>query len=107
MAGKPPAVNPFYVVLVLVGIAFTVSASAYGVWTLQGSRGPLPDYSRGSSQAAGQTHPLWDLMDRHGLTILMTEIILLAVATAGAMATDQHWQRRTDQQAAESEPPPG
>jgi hypothetical protein len=40
-------------------------------------------------ETQSQTHPLMELMDRHGMTILMVELALLAVFTFGAIATDQ------------------
>lgn len=73
--------NPFYPVLGIVGILFTITAMAYCVDVLRGVR---PETARGP-----RSHPLAQLMERHGTAILAGELVLLAIATVGAVALDQ------------------
>jgi hypothetical protein len=93
VAKQKAAVNPFYVVLVIAGVVFCITACAYGVMALQGIRGnnaPAPD-SPGAR--------LLVFMNLHGETLLIAELAVLALATFAAMGTDQFWQRRADRRA--------
>jgi hypothetical protein len=72
--------NPFYVVLGLVGFLFTITAASYCMSVLRGIR-PEP-------AAAQRNHPLEQLMDRHGTSLLAGQLIVLAIATVGAVAVD-------------------
>ena len=85
--------NPFYVMLVLVGVAFTVTACAYGVMTVRDLRATAPT----PPDAAGE--PLMALLREYGFTLLMVEIGLLAASSVGAMATDDYWTRRAARRA--------
>ena len=81
--------NPFYALLLVVGVLFAVTATAYGVMFVQEVR-----------EASGETsemakHPLMNWMQRHGNTALVVELALLAAGTFGAIATDDYWQRRS------------
>jgi hypothetical protein len=71
--------NPFYPLLGLVGILFTVTAMSYCMAVLRGVR---PETA--ARAKAGIEH----LMDRHGTTILVGELLVLAIATVGAVAVD-------------------
>jgi len=81
--------NPFYVLLVIVGTAFAITACAYGVMTFTEMRGAAPAAGRGALLA---------FMKRHGNSLLAGELLVLAVATTGAIATDRFWQRRGERQ---------
>lgn len=76
-------VNPFYVILTIVGIVFVLTACTYGVVGLR-DLGPQvsaePD-PRGP-------HPLIALMNNYGVSILGWQIGILAVATVGAIWLD-------------------
>lgn len=72
--------NPFYVVLGIVGFLFTITAMSYCMAVLRGVR---PDRA-----AATRAHPVQQLMDRHGTAILLGELVVLAIATFGAVAMD-------------------
>ena len=72
--------NPFYVVLGIVGFLFTITAASYCMSVLRGIR-PEPT-------AAQRNHPLEQLMDRHGTSLLAGQLIVLAIATVGAVAVD-------------------
>ncbi len=85
-------VNPFYVVLVLVGVAFAVTACAYGVMAvkqLHASDLQLPgqDDKRLPSADAG----FIQFMDQHGNRLLVVELAALGLATFAAMGTDRFW----------------
>ncbi len=76
---RPPR-NPFYAVLGIVGFAFTITAAAFCVSMLRGVRPETRESSGG--------HPLERLMDLHGTTILTVELVILAIATVGAVWLD-------------------
>jgi predicted PurR-regulated permease PerM len=77
--------NPFYVLLVLVGITFVVTATAFCVMTSR---------ALAAGGVASAEHPLMAWMDKHGMTAMLVELALLGVFTIGAIGTDQFWQRR-------------
>ncbi len=72
--------NPFYLLLGVVGFLFTITAMSYCMAVLRGVR---PDRA-----AATRAHPVQQLMDRHGTAILAGELLVLAIATVGAVAVD-------------------
>ena len=74
-----PRPNPFYAILGIVGFLFTITASSYCLFVLRGVR-------RESLSTA--PHALEQLMDRHGITLLVGQIAVLAIATVGAVAID-------------------
>ncbi|MCE9629894.1 MAG: hypothetical protein K8S94_04130 [Planctomycetia bacterium] len=76
-----PRRNPFYPLLGIVGVVFTVTSMSYCLSVLRGVR---PETAAGSG-----SHPIEKLMDRHGTAILTGELALLAIATVGAIALDQ------------------
>jgi hypothetical protein len=77
--------NPFYPVLGIVGFLFTITAVSFCLAVLRGVR---PETARGPRPA------LQRLMDRHGTAILAGELVVLAIATVGAVATDHVAVRR-------------
>lgn len=90
MAAKKP-VNPFYLLLVLAGAAFSVSACAYGVMTFRELNA-----SYRPRVAAAEEHPLMGWFRTNGERLLIGELIVLAIGTVGAIATDGYWSRRAD-----------
>lgn len=90
---KKKSINPFYVLLLLAGVAFAITATAYGVMTvrqLQASRG------YGRTDVAGDpssSDSFNDIVDQHGATAMIWEIVLLGVGTFGAIAYDQRLDR--------------
>jgi hypothetical protein len=88
VAAKKPF-NPFYGLLVVVGIAFVITACAYGVLTVKMLQ------PSGATEIREATTGLLPLLDRHGMTILLSEIGVLAVLTFAAIGTDEYWQRRS------------
>jgi len=75
-------VNPFYIALLPVGVAFALTACAYGVMTVRGLNRHLADEPG-----------LMQLMTQHGLTILVVELVLLAMLTVAAIGTDDYWTK--------------
>jgi hypothetical protein len=76
--------NPFYGLLLVAGVLFVVTASAYGVMYVQEIH---------AAPSVG-IHPLMVWLERHGNMALLVELGLLAVGTFGAIGTDEYWQRR-------------
>ena len=89
MKPSKKSANPFYALLVLVGLAFVVTAAAYGVMATREARAA----STGKPVAE---HALIRWMHEHGNTALIAELALLGVSTFGAIGTDEFWQRRAD-----------
>jgi integral membrane sensor domain MASE1 len=82
--------NPFYVLLLVAGLAFVVTACAYGVMAFRGTKG----------ETLWQESPgLLVFLDRHGALVMGIQIGVLAVASAGAMLTDNFWKRRAERYA--------
>jgi hypothetical protein len=81
------ATNPFYAALLAVGVAFAITACAYGVMTVRGLDPRLAD-----------EQGLMGLMSQHGLTIMVVELVLLGVLTAAAIGTDGYWEGGRDRE---------
>jgi hypothetical protein len=84
--------NPFYSLLLVAGIAFLLTATAYGVMAFR-DRDAQPGLSV-EATASTSEHPLMTWMSEHGEAALLTELALLAVCTFAAIGTDDYWQRR-------------
>jgi hypothetical protein len=82
--------NPFYVLLIITGIAFALTATAYGIMV---TRETSATQTAAGDSTPGE-HPLMSWMRHHGNTALMVELLLLAICTFGAIGTDEFWQRR-------------
>jgi hypothetical protein len=81
MAKAREPVNPFYVLLVLLGIVFLVTACAYGVMAY---RAISPNV-----ELQAKPHPLTEFLDEHGVELLGGELALLAAASFAAMGLDR------------------
>lgn len=92
MAPVRKVFNPFYVLLLIVGTAFAITACAYAVMVVQNL-----EPSRGQP-----SNELLRLMDEHGFTLMMLEIGLLAVTTFAAIGTDTFWTRLAERKARSS-----
>jgi hypothetical protein len=82
MASKRPFANPFYLLLLLVGVAFLLTATSYGVMAFR-------DVGGASPAAPGSS--LMSFLDRHGAWLLVGELALLVLASLAAMATESYW----------------
>ena len=105
MAKQKEPINPFYPVLVIVGIVFLITACAYGVMAFRGARsGPSMD---------GTSNGLMVLMRHHGGKLLAGELLALALSSFAAMGLDQYRGRdsarafRAGRLAASATPHPG
>ncbi|MEX2092422.1 MAG: hypothetical protein WD971_07080 [Pirellulales bacterium] len=87
MKPSKKSANPFYALLIVVGLAFVVTAAAYGVMAVRESRAAV-------TGEAVADHPLMRWMHEHGNAALVAELALLGVCTFGAIGTDEFWQRR-------------
>lgn len=79
--------NPFYFLSLLVGTAFSITAMAYGVMAIRGSRGADVPTSE-----AGQRLLKW--LDQSGPRVLIIQVALLAVLTFAAIYSDDYWMAR-------------
>lgn len=89
-------VNPFYVLLLMAGIGFAITACAYGVMTVrQLSASRVPGY-RFDSDASDKPKDFNQMIDTHGPKIMIVELILLGVGTVGAILYDQRLDKVAD-----------
>ena len=72
--------NPFYAVLIVVGVTFALTASLYGVMTV-----------RKLDPQAAEDAGILAFMEQHGLTLLVFELVVLALLTFAAIGTDDYW----------------
>jgi hypothetical protein len=82
--------NPFYGMLVAVGIVFVITACAYGVMTVKMLQ------PEGAAEVRAATGGLLRWLDQHGMTLLLGELAVLAALTFAAIGTDDYWQRRAE-----------
>ena len=77
--------NPFYALLIPVGLAFVVTGFAYGYMAFQA-------VNTGSTGAGVHSdHPLFQWLNEYGDRAMLIELAVLAVLTFGAIATDSWW----------------
>ena len=86
--------NPFYALLIPAGLAFAVTAFAYGFMAFQAVNAVRAEAGRHAA------HPLFQWLRAHGDAALLIELGVLAVFCIGAMATDRYWIE-SDRQAKE------
>ncbi len=77
--------NPFYTLLIPVGMVFVVTVFAYGFMAFLAVNGTNIE---ATSQA---DHPLFAWLDKHGTQLLLWELAILGVLTIGAISTDSWW----------------
>ena len=77
--------NPFYTLLIPVGLAFVVTGFAYGFMAFQAVN------AGAAAAAVHEDHPLFQWLNRNGDLTMLIELGLLAVLTVGAIATDDWW----------------
>jgi hypothetical protein len=82
-------INPFYVLLVVVGVAFTLTACAYGLMMFNATQ-PVGRIDLGAPDG------LLGWLNAHGGALLTGELILLAVATLGAIVLDDRRIKRRE-----------
>ncbi len=87
--------NPFYVLLIVAGMSFALTTTAYVVMAFREAHAHA-EPSAGPAVAASDEHPLMLWMRHHGNTALLSELGLLAICTFAAIGTDSYWQRRAE-----------
>jgi len=81
--------NPFYALLVMLGIVFLLTACAYCVMAF---KAVSPQTGGESASARG----MLEFLQAYGGWALAGEVVALAIATIAAMATDSYWTRRAE-----------
>lgn len=84
MAKKRPFANPFYALLLVVGVAFLLTATSYGVMAFRDVQG---------HSAVDSGSGLMPFLDRYGGLLMGIELAVLVVASFAAMATDGYWTK--------------
>jgi hypothetical protein len=79
-----------YVMLLVAGIAFTVTASGYAILTVRAS----PQYRR--AVAGRPPSRTAAFLSRHGDRMLTAELAVLVGASLGAVAAHGRWRRHVD-----------
>ncbi|MCH7752455.1 MAG: hypothetical protein IH898_09920 [Planctomycetes bacterium] len=80
--------NPFYALLIPVGMAFVVTGFAYGFMAFQ-----MVNAGSGGADLYAD-HPLFAWLRVHGNTAILVELAVLALLTVGAIGTDGWWAER-------------
>ena len=84
------ALNPFYPILVVMGVLFSITALAYGVMSTVALNRPEIAF------ASDRTPNSWFLLiDQHGFSLMMIELAVLFAATVLAISTDDYWASRS------------
>ena len=77
--------NPFYTLLIPVGLVFVITGFAYGFMAFQ-------EVNAGADKAdAHAEHPLFVWLKQYGDRAILVELAILSVLTVGAIATDDWW----------------
>ena len=88
MAHRKEPINPFYIILIVVGVVFVITACAFTLLLLQQNRTT-------SSGAFSGSSPLMQFLRDRGMLLMGVEVIALGLASAGAMWLDS-WRSRHD-----------
>ena len=85
--------NPFYVLLLFAGTVFLITACAFGVNAVVDLRGGASS-SNGEVESTASREAFSEMIDEYGTNALLVALGVLAVATFGAIGTDDYWTRR-------------
>jgi hypothetical protein len=81
--------NPFYTLLIPVGLVFVLTVFAYGFMAFM-------EVNATKREVRDQAnHPLFTWLDENGTKLVLWELGLLGVLTVGAIATDSWWTNET------------
>jgi hypothetical protein len=86
VAKSKALVNPCYVLVVLIGLLFAITACAYGTMAY---RAILP-----AVEPSARNTGLMGFLDRYGVQALAMELTALGAVTGGAMMLDRHRSRK-------------
>jgi len=89
--------NPFYTLLIPVGMVFVVTVFAYGFMAFLAVNGTNVEATRQAD------HPLFAWLDKHGTQLVLWELAVLGVLTVGAIATDSWWIKKASKDSAKNE----
>lgn len=89
MARRHRFVNPFFVLVGIVGGAFVVSAMVYGMLILRVS------HTAGNWAEQEPREGLLLFFREHGTMILVIELAILAILAVVAIWSDDYWIRRS------------
>ena len=92
MSPRKKHVNPFYIVLVVAGLVFLLTACAYGVMAVKELRSPHTLAAQVEADAS-----FVEFMDQHGPKAMLIELAILGVATFAAISTDRYWSGDSDE----------
>jgi hypothetical protein len=90
MSRTKEPLNPFNFLCAVLGVVFTVTACAYGLYMLRTTRG----LGTGVADAEQGEHPLMSLMDRYGIMVLGIELALLIAVSLAAILLDHYRGKR-------------
>ena len=79
--------NPFYVLLIVVGIVFAITACAYAIMAIGEVR------ASARIEDPQPPHPLLQWVRENGDMALLVELGALALLTCAAIGTDRFWDR--------------
>ena len=92
---KPVKVNnPFYILLMIVGVVFGFTALGYGVMSVKMLE---------PSKLEARDSAFIEFFDEHGTMLFLVELALLAVLTLLAITTDGYWTRLAERRRAKKE----
>lgn len=93
MVSKKRRTNPFYVLLILAGVAFAITACGYGMMALREMRAdPFAAVTQGEGSREMPLSPSFvKFFDQYGVRLMVWELALLGVATFAAIGTDRYW----------------
>ena len=95
MTQRRRPIKPFYVLLIVTGLAFAITACGFGVMTFTDVQGPgILGVTGNAAADSGREHPLFKFLDQYGMQLMLLELALLAVATVGCIAADTWYERR-------------
>jgi hypothetical protein len=77
---KEPA-NPFYILVIILGVVFLITACGYGTMTYRAIAPGVP--------RDGSPHVLMEFLDRYGVQLMAGQLVGLATASFGAMWLDR------------------
>jgi hypothetical protein len=98
VAAEKQRTNPFYVLLVAAGALFAITACGYAVMALKQMRedtfaAALAKSTSGDPNLAAPSASFVDFFDRHGVRLMVGELVVLGIATLAAIGTDRFWTR--------------
>ncbi len=89
--------NPFYTLLIPVGMAFVLTVFAYGYMAFVEVNATNPEVREQTRQ------PLFTWLNKNGTRLVLWELGIMGVLTVGAIATDSWWMNELPNQETEAD----